>query len=158
METEIERADSPQAGEFICQNGVVERVEGELAFVRLETPEGCDTCATKHSCGAHSSAGKLISVKNEAGAREGQRVELAIRSSAILTASFLLFIVPLFACLAGLAAGYALALALDWPAAEWIGLAFGAGGFAAAYLLLRLMNKRFERSGKYEPVISRILI
>ena len=147
-----------QAGEFICQSGVIERLEGELAIVRLETPEGCEACATKHSCGAPSSAGKLITVRNDAGAEAGQRVELAIRSSALVTASFLMFIVPLFACLAGIVAGYALSVALEWPGTEWIGLAVGAACFAAAYMLLRLMNKSFERSGKYEPVINRILI
>jgi len=146
---------SPQ---FICQRGRVEKLEGDTAFVRLEAAEGCNTCASKHSCGALSTGGKVISVRNVVGVQEGQRVELAVRPSAVVTASFLLFVVPVLACLAGIMGGYVLAEAQGWEGGEWIGLAFGMVGFGLAFLVIRMLNSRFERSGKYEPVITKILL
>jgi sigma-E factor negative regulatory protein RseC len=150
--------DSERSAPMICQQGRIERLEGDFAFVRLEASSECTACSSKDKCGSISAEGKVISVRNGVHAEVGQRVELSLRPSAIVTASFLLFIVPVAALLAGIIAGYALAAQFGWQAKEWIGLGIGAAGFFLALSVIRLFNTRFERSGKYEPVINRILI
>ena len=64
---------------------------------------------------------------------------------------------PVLALEAGIVGGYALAEQFGWQGTEWIGLGIGAAAFALVLLIIKLLNTRFERSGKYEPVISRIL-
>jgi positive regulator of sigma E activity len=143
---------------LICQEGLVERVEGGAAYVRVEAPEGCEGCGSKHVCGALSNEGKLLQVRNRVGAEVGQRVELTVEPSAVVTASFLLFIVPLLTCLAGIVSGYALADAMGWPGKQWIGLAIGLSAFFLTYVVIRLLTPLFERSGRFEPVIRRIIV
>jgi sigma-E factor negative regulatory protein RseC len=149
--------DQDRNAAMVCQPGRVVRLEGEIAYVRFEVPLGCAVCASKEMCGALSAGGKLIGVRNTVHAEVGQRVELSLRPSAVVTASFLLFIVPVVAFLAGIIGGYALADQFGWQAKEWVGLVIGAAGFAAAFLVIRMLNARFERSGKYEPVITRVI-
>ncbi|HUX07049.1 MAG TPA: SoxR reducing system RseC family protein [Acidobacteriota bacterium] len=143
--------------QMICQHGRIERIEDDVAFVRLEAPTSCEGCGSKGTCGVVSAEGKVIGVRNDAGAKPGQRVELSVRPKALLTASFLLFLVPVLALVAGIVGGYALAEQFGWQGREWIGLGLGAAAFALVLLIIKLLNTRFERSGKYEPVISRIL-
>ncbi len=144
--------------DLICETGEVRRLAGGKAFVWVEPPAGCGGCASRDFCGAIASGGRLLEVRNDAGASVGQRVELGVRPAAVLTASFLLFIVPAAAFVAGIVAGYLLADQFGWQGRQWIGLAVGAAAFVATMLGIRLLSPRLERSGKYEPMITRILV
>ena len=158
MNTMPEAGSEPQYGaQMICQHGRVERIEGDVAYVRLEAPTSCEGCGSKGTCGVVSAEGKVIGVRNDVGVTAGQRVELSVRPAALLTASFLLFLVPVLALVAGLIAGYVLAEQFGWEGREWIGLGIGAAAFGVVLLVIKMLNTRFERSGRYEPVISKIL-
>ncbi len=144
--------------DLICQEGIVERVvDGEVAYVRVERPSSCAKCATRSSCLVLSETGSLIEVHSGPGTLAGQRVELGMRPTAVVTASILVFILPALAFIAGIIAGYLLADNFGWPGQQWIGLVVGIVAFALALLIIRLLTPRLERSGKYEPVITRVL-
>ena len=143
--------------DLVCQAGRVKRLEGAVAYVLIEKPSDCETCAARSGCAMLSGGGRLIAVRNEAGAAVGQQVELGLKPAAVVTASFLLFILPASALVVGIVAGYMLAEQFDWPAREWIGFVIGAAAFALVLIVIRLLSPRFERSGRYEPVITRII-
>ena len=143
--------------DLVCQAGRVQRLEGGVAYVLIEKPSDCETCAARSGCAELSGGGRLVAVRNEPRAAAGQRVELGLRPAAVVTASFLLFTLPALAVVAGIVAGYLLADEFGWPAREWVGFAIGAAAFALVALVIRLLSPRFERSGKYEPVIMRVI-
>lgn len=143
--------------DLVCQTGRIESLEGYRAFVRIEQPAECETCAGRSGCHALSGEGRLIEVLNEVGATVGQRVELGLRPAAVVTASFLMFILPALAFLLGIAIGYLFAESQGWPSQQWIGLITGAFAFCLVLVVLRLLSPRFHHSKKYEPVITRVL-
>jgi positive regulator of sigma E activity len=143
--------------DLVCQVGRVERLEGDLAFVSIERPTSCESCGSKHACHGFADEPHVIEVHNAIGAAKGQRVELGLRPAALVTASLLLFLLPAAAFIAGIIGGYALSDACGWGNSQWVGFASGASAFLAVFLVLRLTSKRFERSRKYEPVITQVL-
>jgi len=143
--------------DLVCQAGRVQRLEGAVAYVLIEKPSDCETCAARSGCAVLSGGGRLVAVRNETRAAVGQRVELGLRPAAVVAASFLLFTLPALAFVAGIVVGYLLADEFGWPAREWVGFAIGAAAFALVALVIRLLSPRFERSGKYEPVIMRVI-
>ena len=142
---------------LVCQTGRIEQVAGDRATVRMERSGACESCAGKSTCHELSAEGKVIEVINDAMARPGQRVELGLQPAAMVTASFLMFLLPAAVFLVGIAIGYVIAENMDWPAQEWVGFGFGALAFALVLLVIRLLSDRHAASGKYEPVIIRIL-
>lgn len=142
---------------MVCQGGTVVRVEDDKAFVKIDRDKGCESCSAKGNCGVMFSSEALVEVRNEIGVTVGQRVEIGVRPAAVLTASILLFIVPASGLILGIIAGYLLAELFGWPWQQWVGFGFGALGFAAAVLAIKLLSPRLHESGKYEPVITRIL-
>lgn len=142
---------------LVCQVGVVERVSGESAFVRLETPGACAHCSTKGHCLTLMEEGRLIEVRNSAGVQVGQHVEVGVRARAVLDASILFFLLPAVFLLAGIFSGYVLADYLGWQGREWLGLGIGAAAFVLVFVILKLMSRRLEESGLYDVVITRTL-
>lgn len=156
-ETGYNLGDATDYTDLVCQGGTVTRVEDGLALIKIDREKGCETCSAKGSCGVLFSTETLVEVRNDKGVAVGQRVEIGVRPSAVLTASILLFIIPAAGLILGIVAGYLLAGLFGWPGQQWMGFGFGALGFTAAVLAVKLLTPRFHESGKYEPVITRVL-
>jgi sigma-E factor negative regulatory protein RseC len=143
--------------DLVREVGLVERLEGDRAFVSIDRPTACETCGARSVCHGLGDEPHIVEVHNDIGAVKGQRVELGLRPAAVVTASLLMFLLPAAAFITGIIGGYALADACGWNNSQWVGFAFGASAFFIVFLVLRLMTKRFENSKKYEPVITKIL-
>lgn len=128
--------------------GVVERVEDGLAHVRLSKNHDC------HKCGAclHNSMDNtvLVAVRNEAGAKEGDRVEIAFRRGARFQATLLAYALPLLLLILGVAAGQTLGGDV-WAAI--LGFTFA----ASAFVYLRISEKRRSERGAFRPVLTRVI-
>lgn len=149
--------DYADYSDLVCQGGTVARVEDGLAFIKIDRDKGCESCSAKGTCGVMFSSEALVEVRNHIGVTVGQRVEIGVRPAAVLTASILLFIVPAAGLILGIIAGYLLAELFKWPGQQWVGFGFGALGFAAAVFAVKLLTPRMQESGRYEPVITRVL-
>ncbi len=88
------------------QNGIVKRTGDDgKALVALMGADGCAACSSKGGCGIFCSSGgpKEAWVANEAGASQGDRVEIELSPHASLALSGSLFVVPVIVLAASLA-------------------------------------------------------
>ena len=75
-------------------NGIVSAVKGDMAMVVISKSSACGHDCS--SCGACSNPGYEICVVNKAGACVGDKVLIETKTSVVLLASFLLYILPVF--------------------------------------------------------------
>lgn len=105
--------------------GVVTRVEGELAYVKVRRSGSCGRCHEAGGCGggAEASACRVFLLNNAFGALPGQNVRLEIPDGAALRVAFLVYGLPLLAILFG-AGGGSFFFASDLAAVTGGGLGF----------------------------------
>ncbi|MDP5240856.1 SoxR reducing system RseC family protein [Uliginosibacterium sp. 31-16] len=83
--------------------GIVTRVEGALAYVKVQRSGSCGRCHEAGGCGGgiEASGCQEFLLDNAFGARPGQSVCLAVPDGAALKAAFLVYGLPLLAILVG---------------------------------------------------------
>ena len=78
----------------MTQEGIVTKaLNNGLAEVMVERTTACGECANREVC--HYTSEVRTFAKNSIGAREGEKVIIQSKSSEIIGAAFLLYIVPL---------------------------------------------------------------
>jgi positive regulator of sigma E activity len=124
----------------VTRNGIVVEVSGDRALVSLSDSAECSSCAAKHACyGLSGKKGLEINswVRNDAGARAGDRVELELEPATSMLVIFITFLMPVML----LAGGYLLMSGRGEPVR-----AAGAGvGLFLGILLAVLVNRKLAR-------------
>ncbi len=139
---------------------VMKVVEAKKALVRIQQNQSCKECgACTGFFGDPAEAGHLVvEVINPIGAREGEIVRLETRSQEVLYAAFLLYLLPVFALLAGLFAGRSLVLCRGLSLSpDLVGLALGLIGMFLVFLILRKQEKKFEAGKRFKAVITAVI-
>lgn len=115
----------------ITHTGVVEKIEGRTAFVRIEQHSACASCRAASMCNASDKADKLIEATIREGRElsEGATVNIYAQSSLKPLAVFLAYLLPLFIMVAVLFAMHSAGLS-DGMAA------LGSIGSAALYFIV----------------------
>jgi sigma-E factor negative regulatory protein RseC len=137
---------------------VLKRIDDQgLALVKTVRSTACDHCAAKHSCSSQDSSTETeVEVVNGIGACPGDRVQLSIESKTLLSAAFLLYVLPILAMAAGAAIGDHLGPRMGFdPTPSSIALALFA--FAFVFYLIRIYANRKACGNAYRPKITRIL-
>ncbi|MCX8018169.1 MAG: SoxR reducing system RseC family protein [Rhodocyclaceae bacterium] len=133
-------------------DGIVERIEGDFAWVRAQgAGHACGSCARRDGCGSQglveagwaSGAGQLLKLPNPIHARPGDAVVIRAAEGVVWRAVWRAYLVPL---LLGLL-GALLARALG-AGEEGVFLAL-TGGLAAGFVLLRRLD-----SLRRAPILS----
>lgn len=78
-----------------CETGQVARLEGQIAVVTVSKASACEGCPTRRVC--HSLSGsdeRELRAVNPIGAAPGDRVEIAIPTTAGLRAAVWVYLVP----------------------------------------------------------------
>ena len=136
-----------------CGLAKVERVEGSIAEVVIESQEACAHCHSAEQCHALEGHGTLrMEVDNPVGARAGQTVELVSPGSGGLQAAFMVYLLPAVLFVAGVIVGIE---ALHWsPLASGM---LGLGALALAWFLAWLYDRRARTRREFRIVISRVI-
>lgn len=122
---------------------IVVEVHGEDASVQPMGTGGCGHCSSEGGCGSGtltqlfcSNKARQFTVRNEAGARIGDEVQISIADGVLLRGAIKMYVLPLLLLLAGGAAGAGLA---NEPAGRdaWA-LAGSVIGLALGFLLAKL--------------------
>jgi len=142
---------------MLTETGVVEKASPEIAVVLVERSSACEQCRSRGACEMLSGRTMRVEVANELGAEEGDRVEISLPAASVLKLSFLVYLVPVAALVAGAYVGN---LWVEGTVEDPTPYALAAGVLAmvGAFLLVR----RFERSASrpssdYLPRMSRVL-
>jgi sigma-E factor negative regulatory protein RseC len=139
------------------EEGIVVRSDAFGTWVRAQKTGACESCASRGSC--HSLGGgddQEVSVLNPIGARIGDRVLIRMESSALLKASFLIYLFPVLMLMLGAGLGewisQASRLETSLPAAI-----AGFGSLAAGLFIMKIVANRIARRPDYQPRIVRVI-
>lgn len=139
------------------EKGIVIEVGPGTAWVKTSRTASCEGCTQRKSC--HVSAGgneMEVEAINVLGARVDDRVVLHMKSSALLKASFLLYVFPIMVMLAGALLGQHLAPNWDLNPSG-LSAVTGISGFILAFLFVRKKGNQMAKSQDYRPRIIRVV-
>lgn len=138
---------------MITETGRVVAIKGDKAWVQTIRASACESCSARAGCGqrvlASASGGRAnqVLVSNHLNARVGDEVTVTIEESALLSASLLVYALPLLLMLLGAVTGQ------QWLPAQDAGAIAGAvAGLAGGFAIARLVQSRTGRG--YEPVLT----
>lgn len=137
--------------------GEVIRCSKDRAVVKLREHISCGGCGRCGGILGGSDIGdKFVEVLNPIGAKVGQNVVVGSEPRRVILIAFMLYMVPLFALIAGTAGGPFLYRALGYTGSgELFGLALGFVLMAIVYYLLRRWDRSVSQSGRYLVSIIR---
>ena len=138
------------------EQGIVIRSAGGRAEVRIDRTQSCEGC---HGCLYQADGNFMVAdVVDRVGTEPGDRVRIETEGPSPVSASLLVFGVPLVLLFAGYAAGAALAPVMGAPqASQGIGIAGAAILFAASFGVLWLVSRRRAAQSAVRSVIVEVL-
>ena len=141
-----------------CESGVVISVSGPDAVVLMHPGSACSGCHSRELCFGLSGGEREVEMRNPIGARTGQRVEFTVSPGIRSLASFLLYLLPCIAFVAGLVGGSALFGSERYGAgSDLYAMVSGLICLCVVFVLLRLLSRRLSRDSKFTPRIVRVL-
>ncbi len=130
---------------------------GSTAWVKTIRSSACESCASRDSCKTGSDGqSQEVEAINQAGARVGDRIQLAISTVSMLKAMSLLYLFPILCLIGGGVVGERMAPSFQADPSIMAAVA-AAVGFAAALLLVRVLGQRMGQKESYQPKIIRVL-
>lgn len=140
-----------------AENGTVQRIENNWAWVLTQRKAGCDNCGHKGSCNMIEGADHmLVRAANNARARVGDNVELFLSTRTRIKSLLVLYILPVVGLLIGAVSGGSLSRLIGLS--ENLGtVLFTLAGLVLAFTLVRVLGKRMSSSEELTPVVSRII-
>ena len=142
---------------MLTETAEVIESRGGKALVRTLRSEACGSCGASGACEAMGGSKEMkVEVTNHLRAKPGDRVELELPESSFLTASAVIYIIPLACLMGGAVLGQLLAgrIGLSPNSASIILAAIGVG---LSLPLVANINRKLVVKDKFIPNISRIL-
>lgn len=91
--------------EELYEEGIVKEAKDGIAIISIQDSDKCEECRAKIYCKPGNSEGRSLTVRDPYGVHPGDKVRVVIKGSKILSASFLLYGLPLILLLAGIFIG-----------------------------------------------------
>jgi sigma-E factor negative regulatory protein RseC len=126
------------------------------AWVKTTRSSACAACSSRDVCNVEG-GGKEMEVEaiNTARARVGDRIVLNIRTSSLLKATFLLYVFPILAMIAGALLGQTLA-GMRGSDPSGLSALFGFLFFGLAFITIRIVGRFLSKDASYRPEIIKI--
>lgn len=137
--------------------GVVKSIEGDIAVVEIRRASACGESCSSCKAGCAPTA-VYVRVNNSVNASVGQYVKLKTESKKVMKAVFLVYMIPFFNMIIGIAIGSWLAKYFGYEKeSEIISAGIGFLFLASSYLYLNLKDKRIKEKNHMEIAISYII-
>ena len=142
---------------MITEEGMVNRTVGNKAWVVTRRSNMCDSCSSHGACRVLGGGKEMeIEALNAVQAKPGDQVLLTLEDQSLVKLSFLVYLFPILALLAGAALGQEAAPILGInPELTSFGLACIC--FGLAFVLVRIKDKKLEQTGAVTPKVARII-
>lgn len=139
----------------MVERGVVTRIVSPgVVEVSLPEQEGCAGCG---AC-RHGEAGAVcIEAVNAAGAGIGDAVQVEVAVAGVVQSSAIVYLLPIFALLAGYGVGSVAARWVPDLSGETGGIAGGMIGLAFSFLVVRWYDRRAGRQRAVRATVTKIL-
>lgn len=122
------------------QLGYVIEIDGAMATVQFKRSKMCANCG---ACIMIGESDAKVTLKNTLHAEIGDRVRVQLHAKRFLQANLLAYGIPLLTMLLGIALGIQIN--------DTMGAILGLAGAGSGFLILRLLEPRFARMGKFHP-------
>lgn len=135
--------------------GEVVKLKNNMAVVRLRRSAACERCG---ACRLVAADFMEADARNSIKAKKGDRVLIELEPRTLLTASFIVYIVPLIFLILGYFVGAWLASFIARAnLAEIFAVILGFAFFAFSYLIIREIDRRLASSEQFYPVVKKII-
>ena len=138
------------------EEGIVIDVGCGTATVKTIKSSACAGCASKDSCTGTGTGEMTVDALNGPGAVAGDRIILSFDTASLLKATFLLYVFPILAMIAGAVIGQEIAPSVDLDASAG-SAAVGFLFFFFAVIIVKIRGNRMAEKDAYKPKILRIL-
>ncbi len=127
-----------------------------MAWVKTTRSSACESCSSRHACQAGES-GKEMEVEaiNTAEAGVGDRILLNIKTGSLLKATFLLYVFPILAMIAGALLGQTVGIMRGGDPSGMSAL-FAFLFFGLAFCVIRVAGRRLSKNVDYKPEIIKV--
>ncbi len=128
------------------------------AWVKTTRSSACESCSSKDACHGEGDGKEMemeVEAINTVEARVGDRIVLNIETAYLLKATFLLYVFPILAMIAGAVLGQALAVMRGTDPSGWSAL-FGFLFFGLAFVVIRITGRCLSKNAGYTPEIIKI--
>jgi sigma-E factor negative regulatory protein RseC len=134
--------------EELYEEGIVKQAKDGIAIISIHDSDNCQECTAKIYCKPGSSEGRSLTVHDPYGVHPGDKVRVVIKGSKILSASLLLYGVPLMLLLAGIFIGMEI-----FKSNIELFSSLLAVGLVAVYSLFMFLLSKKEKTGHYPEII-----
>ena len=97
--------ESKMHTEELTEEGIVKESKDGIAIIVISNSDQCEECSAKIYCKPGNSNERSLIVKDPFGTNPGDKVRVSIKGNKILSASFMLYGVPLILLIGGLFLG-----------------------------------------------------
>jgi sigma-E factor negative regulatory protein RseC len=139
------------------EEGIIINVNETTAMVRTKQMTACKSCAEKNTCHGTGGSKKIMEVEaeNSVNAQLGDTVIVSFATSQLFKLSFLLYVFPVIVMIIGALLGERVAGNFNGNPSTYSAI-MGFGFFFAALAVVKLMDKKARKTGKYRPEIVRV--
>ena len=141
---------------MISEQGIVEKINRNTAYVKVIKSSSCKHCSEKDSCSV-SNRNMIIEVKNSLNAKEGDQVEVSVPEGTFVKLSLMVYIFPIAALMIGALLGSFISARLKTDPSV-TSVIMGALFLALSFLGLKGFEKKNKAGDKYFPRMTRIVI
>ncbi len=148
---------------MIEETARVIQCQDTFAWVETNRKSACDSCAMNKGCGTGAISKVFgekrarLKVINKINASVGDSVLIGINEAALLTGSFLVYMVPILSLLGFALLGELMASQLLVENNEWFTILFGVFGLVLAMWWVRRRTSSLEHANRYQAVIIKRL-
>lgn len=133
------------------EQGLVIEVIDDIAKIKAGRHNDCKNCG---ACPGDNSI--IITANNKVGAKQGQRVLFEMKEGNALTATFIVFVLPLISAFIGAGLGMMIGKYFEGNI-NIFEIAGGIFAFALSLIFIKIYDKAVNASKKSQPDIIRIL-
>lgn len=139
---------------IVVQVGLKNR---NIALVKTVQSSACEACSARHQCNPGGKGQEReVEAINSVNAKVGDLIQISMDTSALLKATFLLYVFPIICMLVGSFAGHVIGSNMS-VGASMVSVLFGIASFVAAMLIVRYSAGHMALKQKYQPKITRII-
>lgn len=142
---------------MITERGIIDKISGRNAFVRIQRSSSCASCESRDSCEVHKGKPMEVEVGNRLKAHEKDLVEISMPSGTFLILSLYVYFIPVAALIGGAYVGGTFLAPRLGLNATGCSVVLGFLFMGISFLLLRHFDKTPGANRKYRPRMTRIV-
>ncbi len=146
---------------MIEETGTIVEADEQFAWVEASSSDSCSHCSARQGCGTASlqkwfkRKPNRLRVQNNQHVQPGDRVVIGIPERALVTGSFMIYIIPLISLIAGAIIGVSINDMMGWGYRDGVSILLGVSSLIVSLLWLRKSFHQSANNSRFQPMILR---